>query len=48
MHIAHIVFQHNDLTIAKDDCRNRFVGRLLFRKLAKEGKLSTVGFVEDD
>ncbi|KAE8443747.1 hypothetical protein EG329_001427 [Mollisiaceae sp. DMI_Dod_QoI] len=48
MHIAQLVFQHNDLVTTADDCRNKYVARQLFRKLAKQGRLSTFGFVEDD
>ncbi|GJC99508.1 phosphotransferase [Colletotrichum higginsianum] len=39
MHIAQLIFQHNDLVTSEDDCRN---------KLAKEGRLSTFGFAEDN
>ncbi|KAK0117871.1 hypothetical protein ONS95_012191 [Cadophora gregata] len=48
MHIAQLVFQHNDLVTTADDCRNKFVARQLFLKLAKQGRLSTFGFEEDD
>jgi hypothetical protein len=48
MHIAQLVFQHNDLVSTKDDCRNKDVARQLFRELAKQGRLSTFGFAEDD
>jgi hypothetical protein len=48
MHIAQLVFQHNDLVTTADDCRNKYVARQLFHKLAKQGRLSTIGFVEDD
>lgn len=48
MHIAQFVFQHNDLVTTADDCRNKYVARQLFRKLAKQGRLSTFRFVEDD
>lgn len=48
MHIAQLVFQHNDLTTTPDDCRNKYVARQLFRRLAKDGRLSTFGFAEDD
>ena len=47
MHIAQLVFQHNDLVKSADDCRTKFVARYLFRKLAREGRLSTFGFAED-
>ncbi|KAH9224627.1 phosphotransferase [Leptodontidium sp. 2 PMI_412] len=47
MHIAQLIFQHNDLVTTADDCRNKYVARQLFRKLAKQGRLSTFGFAED-
>ena len=47
MHIAQLVFQHNDLVMTADDCRNKYVARQLFRKLATQGRLSTSGFRED-
>ncbi|KAH6717481.1 hypothetical protein BKA61DRAFT_642544 [Leptodontidium sp. MPI-SDFR-AT-0119] len=49
MQIATLVFQHNDMVTSEDDCcRNKYVARQLFRRLAKQGKLETFGFVEDD
>lgn len=48
MHLATLVFQHNDMVSSEDDCRNKYVARQLFRKLAKQGRLSTFGFAEDD
>ncbi|KAG4432705.1 hypothetical protein IFR05_011805 [Cadophora sp. M221] len=33
---------------SEDDCRNKYVARQLFRRLAKQGRLSKFGFVEDD
>jgi hypothetical protein len=48
MHMAQLLFQHNDLTKEPDDCRNKFVARLLFRRLASQGKLHTCGFVDDN
>ncbi|RFU32577.1 hypothetical protein B7463_g3765, partial [Scytalidium lignicola] len=47
MHMAQLVFQHNDLVSTEDDCRNKYVARQLFYKLAKQGRLSTFGFAED-
>lgn len=47
MHIAQLVFQRNDLVLSADDCRNKFVARQIFRRLAKQGRLSTFGFAED-
>jgi len=47
MHMAHLVFQHNDVIYALYDCYNKYVARQLFRQLAKERNLSTFGFAED-
>ncbi|KAF4471880.1 Phosphotransferase [Fusarium albosuccineum] len=47
MHIAQLLFQHNDLVRSEDDCRNKYVARHLFHSLAKQGRLSTFGFAED-
>jgi len=30
MHIAQLIFQHNDLITSEDDCRNKYVSRQLF------------------
>ncbi|KAH8722008.1 phosphotransferase [Ilyonectria robusta] len=48
MHMAQLVFQHNDAISSEDDCRNKYVARQIFRMLAKQGRLSTFGFAEDD
>ena len=48
MHIAQLTFQHNDLVFTLDDCRNKYIARRLFWKLAKKGQLSKFGFAEDD
>lgn len=47
MHIAQLIFQHNDLVMTEDDCRNKYVVRQLFRRLAKEHRLSSFGFFDD-
>ncbi|KAL2752450.1 hypothetical protein ACRALDRAFT_2061008 [Sodiomyces alcalophilus JCM 7366] len=47
MHIAQLIFQHNDLVTSEDDCRNKFVARQIFRRLAKQGRLSCFGFADD-
>jgi hypothetical protein len=46
-HMAQLIFQHNDLVKSADDCRNKYVARQLFLRLAREGRLSTFGFAED-
>ncbi|EEU43829.1 uncharacterized protein NECHADRAFT_29954 [Fusarium vanettenii 77-13-4] len=43
-----LLFQHNDLVRSEDDCRNKYVARYLFHLLAKQGRLSSFGFVEDN
>ncbi|RGP63746.1 phosphotransferase [Fusarium sporotrichioides] len=48
MHMAQLIFQHNDLVRSENDCRNKFVARSLFYYLAKQGRLSIFGFVEDN
>ncbi|KAH7264862.1 uncharacterized protein BKA55DRAFT_718210 [Fusarium redolens] len=48
MHMAQLLFQHNDLVQSEDDCRNKYVARYLFHSLAKKGQLSTFGFLEDN
>ncbi|KAF5645457.1 kinase-like domain protein [Fusarium sp. NRRL 52700] len=47
MHIAQLVFQHNDLVTSEDDCRNKYISRQIFRRLARNGQLSSFGFSED-
>lgn len=48
MHMAQLIFQHNDLVTSEDDCRNKYVARQIFRRLAKQGRLSAFGFAEDN
>ncbi|KAJ2901766.1 hypothetical protein MKZ38_001386 [Zalerion maritima] len=48
MNMAQLVFQRNDLVKTANDCRTKYVARQLFRRLAKQGRLSTFGFAEDD
>ncbi|KAI0123139.1 phosphotransferase [Xylariales sp. AK1849] len=48
MHMATLIFQHNDIVSSEDDCKTKYVARQLFRRLAKQGRLSTFGFIEDD
>ncbi|TVY23230.1 hypothetical protein LHYA1_G008128 [Lachnellula hyalina] len=47
MHMAQLIFQHNDLVTTEDDCRNKYVARQLFRRLAKDHRLSSFGFAND-
>ncbi|KAI0012234.1 phosphotransferase [Xylariaceae sp. FL0662B] len=48
MQIATLLFQHNDIVSSENDCRTKYVARQLFRRLAKQGRLSKFGFAEDD
>ncbi|KAK0390111.1 hypothetical protein NLU13_3684 [Sarocladium strictum] len=48
MHVATLLFQHNDMVSSVDDCKTKYVARQIFRRLAKQGQLSSFGFVEDD
>ncbi|KAK2738544.1 phosphotransferase family protein [Colletotrichum kahawae] len=48
MHIATLLFQHNDMVSSEDDCRCKYVARQLFRRLAKQRRLSSFGFAEDN
>lgn len=41
LHLEHLIHQRNDAIESADDCRRRYIARLLFRKLAKEGRLTT-------
>lgn len=47
MNTAPLLLQQNDFIISADDCKNKLVARLIFHRLAKEGKLSQFGFEED-
>lgn len=48
MQMATLLFQHNDMISSEDDCRNKYVARQIFRRLAKQGRLSNFGFAQDD
>ncbi|KAK1470761.1 phosphotransferase [Colletotrichum cuscutae] len=48
MQMATLLFQHNDMISSEDDCRTKYVARQLFRRLAKQGRLSSFGFAQDD
>jgi len=41
LHLEHLTHQRNDAVDSADDCRRRYLARLLFRKLAREGKFTT-------
>lgn len=44
---APLLFQQNNLFFSADDFRNKYVARMIFHRLATEGKLSKFGFEED-
>ncbi|KAJ5704465.1 hypothetical protein N7447_004382 [Penicillium robsamsonii] len=44
LNIEHLVHQRNDAVESADDCRRKFVARQLFRKLAREKRLSDLPF----
>ncbi|KAJ5174103.1 uncharacterized protein N7500_002034 [Penicillium coprophilum] len=41
LHLDHLTYQQNDAIDSADDCRRRYIARLLFRKLAKDGRFTT-------
>lgn len=47
MHMVQLIFQHNDLVTTEEDCRKSYVARQLFRRLAKDHRLSNFGFSDD-
>ncbi|KAF5612872.1 uncharacterized protein FSUBG_1102 [Fusarium subglutinans] len=48
MHMAQLLFQHDDIVGSEDEYRNKYVARYLFHLLAKKGQLSAFGFLEDN
>ncbi|KXH65743.1 phosphotransferase [Colletotrichum salicis] len=48
MQMATLLFQHNSIISSEDDCRTKYVARQPFRRLAKQGRLSSFGFSHDD
>lgn len=40
LHISHLFTQRNDSVSSADDCRRKFIARHLFRKLARDRKLT--------
>ncbi|TQS33579.1 hypothetical protein Golomagni_06071 [Golovinomyces magnicellulatus] len=47
LHMVQLIFQRNDLVTSEEDCRNKYVARVIFRRLAEQGKLSSFGFQQD-
>jgi hypothetical protein len=48
MNLAQLVFQRNEAVSSADDCRNKYVARQIFWRLARQGRLAVFGFAEDD
>ncbi|KAI0192764.1 phosphotransferase family protein [Astrocystis sublimbata] len=48
MHMAQLVFQHNDAVEDEDDARDKYVARQLFRQLASSGRLTSEDELEGD
>lgn len=48
MYLAQLVFRHDDAATSAKESRNRFSTPQIFRRLARQGKLSCFGFAEDD
>ncbi|KAI1175571.1 phosphotransferase family protein [Nemania sp. FL0916] len=48
MHMAQLVFQHNDAVEDEDDARDKYVARQLFRQLASSGRLTSEDKLEGD
>ncbi len=46
--LATLLFQHNDIVESEDNCRTQYVARQLFRRLAKQGRLASFGFSDDN
>ncbi|KAJ5216829.1 hypothetical protein N7468_009837 [Penicillium chermesinum] len=40
LHLEHLTHQRNDAIESADDCRRRYIARLLFSKLAREGRFT--------
>lgn len=47
MHLAQLTFQHNDAVTDEDDARDKYVARQLFRRLAREGRLTSSSTNQD-
>ncbi|RDW67429.1 uncharacterized protein DSM5745_09295 [Aspergillus mulundensis] len=41
LHMDHLVHQRNDAVDSEDDCRRKYVARFLFRRLGREGQLTS-------
>lgn len=40
LHLEHLIHQQNDAVDSADDCRRKYIARVLFRKLAREGRFT--------
>ncbi|RMZ75257.1 hypothetical protein DV738_g5564, partial [Chaetothyriales sp. CBS 135597] len=41
LQLEHLTHQRNDAVESADDCRRKYIARILFRKLAREGRFTT-------
>jgi hypothetical protein len=48
IHMVELVFQQYDLVASEDDCRNKYVAGQIFRWLARQGRLTSFGFSNDE
>ncbi|KAH6694096.1 hypothetical protein F5X68DRAFT_248716 [Plectosphaerella plurivora] len=48
MHMATLLFQHNDMVSSTYDCRNKYVARQIFRRLAPPDKVDSFRLWSDD
>lgn len=48
MHLAQVMFQHNDAVLDEEDARDKYVARQLFRRLASNERLAIGVDAEDD
>lgn len=48
IHLIHLTFQHNNAVLSPPDGREKYVARQLFRKLARDGRLTKDGENHDD
>lgn len=45
--LATLISQHNDIVSSEDDCRNEYATRQMFSRLAKQGRLAILGFLDN-
>lgn len=47
IHLTQLTFQHNDVFRDEEDMRDKYVARHLFRRLAREGRLTSPADVNE-